>query len=135
MRWAYLLLGFSVGLVAAQAVKFPVPQGQTIKARSSASPTETQSKSASVANFKQSASSATTLPKQTNRSATRLPFTSKHCLKVGKSSWRAMFRQPTSMDEGFTMSGFLIGIKITNRGGWGTEYLDCNWLKGGVSML
>jgi len=32
MRWAYLLLGFAVGLVAAQAVKFPVPQGQTIKA-------------------------------------------------------------------------------------------------------
>jgi len=23
MRWAYLLLGFAVGLVAAQAVKFP----------------------------------------------------------------------------------------------------------------
>ena len=32
MRWAYLLLGFAVGLVAAQAVKFPVPQGQTLKA-------------------------------------------------------------------------------------------------------
>jgi micrococcal nuclease len=32
MRWAYLLLGFVVGLVAAQAVKFPVPQGQTFKA-------------------------------------------------------------------------------------------------------
>jgi hypothetical protein len=25
MRWAYLLLGFLVGLVAAQTVKFPVP--------------------------------------------------------------------------------------------------------------
>jgi micrococcal nuclease len=32
MRWAYLILGFVIGLVAAQTVKFPVPQGQTIKA-------------------------------------------------------------------------------------------------------
>jgi endonuclease YncB( thermonuclease family) len=32
MRWASLLLGFVVGLVAAQTLKFPVPQGQTIKA-------------------------------------------------------------------------------------------------------
>ena len=32
MRWAYLILGFVVGLVAAQTLKFPVPQGQTTKA-------------------------------------------------------------------------------------------------------
>jgi micrococcal nuclease len=32
MRWAYLILGFVIGLVAAQTVKFQVPQGQTIKA-------------------------------------------------------------------------------------------------------
>ncbi len=32
MRWAYLLLGFAVGLAFAQAVKFPVPQGQTLRA-------------------------------------------------------------------------------------------------------
>jgi endonuclease YncB( thermonuclease family) len=32
MRWVYLILGFVVGLVAAQTLKFPVPQGQTIKA-------------------------------------------------------------------------------------------------------
>jgi len=32
MRWVYLLLGFVVGLAFAQTVKFPVPQGQTIKA-------------------------------------------------------------------------------------------------------
>jgi micrococcal nuclease len=31
MRWAYLILGFLVGLVAAQAVKFPSPEGQTVK--------------------------------------------------------------------------------------------------------
>jgi micrococcal nuclease len=32
MRWASLLLGFLVGLVAAQTLKFPAPQGQTLKA-------------------------------------------------------------------------------------------------------
>jgi len=32
MRWASLILGFLVGLVAAQTVKFPVPQAQTLKA-------------------------------------------------------------------------------------------------------
>jgi endonuclease YncB( thermonuclease family) len=32
MRWAYLILGLLVGLVAAQTLKFPVPKGQTIKA-------------------------------------------------------------------------------------------------------
>ena len=32
MRWVWLSLGFVVGLVAAQIVKFPVPQGQTLKA-------------------------------------------------------------------------------------------------------
>jgi len=32
MRWVWLSLGFVVGLVAAQTVKFPVPQGQTLKA-------------------------------------------------------------------------------------------------------
>jgi hypothetical protein len=32
MRRSSLILGFLVGLVAAQTVKFPVPQGQTIKA-------------------------------------------------------------------------------------------------------
>ena len=32
MRWVWLSLGFVVGLVAAQIVKFPAPQGQTFKA-------------------------------------------------------------------------------------------------------